>query len=122
MNFQFAVLEPATAATGKFGRLDCLGDAKDIPVELPRLALPASRHGEQDMIQPANAHRFPLCPATIETQSIPHRKNYPRPIATVRCGMVSKRDLRTLHGHKQGASSMMLAQQPNFGSLYQGLC
>jgi hypothetical protein len=57
MNLQIAVLEPAAAAAGEFGRFFGLRNAKDPGIEIPRVGLPAGGHGKQDMIQPTDAHR-----------------------------------------------------------------
>src|SRR4029079_3606629 len=60
MNLQFAVLEPAAAAAGKFVRLFGLRNAKNRRIEISCVGLPAGGHGEQDMIQSTDAHRSNL--------------------------------------------------------------
>ena len=59
VNLQLAVFEPAAAASREIRRLGRFGDSEDAVIELPRVALSACRHREQDMIQSANAHCFP---------------------------------------------------------------
>lgn len=59
VNLQLTSLEPAAAARGEMRRLCRFRDSENVLVEFPRVALPAGGHGEQDMIQAANPHRFP---------------------------------------------------------------
>jgi hypothetical protein len=58
VNLQLAILEPAAAACGEIGRFLGLRDTENSLIELPRIALPAGGHREQDVIQTADAHLF----------------------------------------------------------------
>ena len=74
MNLQFTVFKPASAARREIGRFFSLRNSENSLIEFPRIAFPAGRHCEQDMIQPANAHLFTF-PKAIETQRLRSRKS-----------------------------------------------
>src|ERR1700745_2624388 len=58
MNLQFTIFKPAATARGKFGWFHRLWNSEDALIEFPGVSLPPGWHGEQDMIQSANAHGF----------------------------------------------------------------
>src|SRR6476661_1811286 len=73
VNLQLAVFEPAAAASREIRRLGGFGDSEDAVIELPRVALSACRHREQDMIQSANAHCFPFLARLDAARRLPPR-------------------------------------------------
>src|SRR6186997_1267982 len=60
MNRERAVSEPATATRGKLRRLGDFGEAQNILIKSPGLALAPGRHGDQDVVDGANGH-WPPC-------------------------------------------------------------
>ena len=72
MNLQFAILEPAAAARREIGGFGGLRNAEESLIELPRIAFSAGGHGEQDMIQTADAHLFTF-PRPIESRRLKHK-------------------------------------------------
>jgi hypothetical protein len=124
VNLHFTILEPAAAARGETGRFFGLRDSEDSLIEFSGIALSARGHCEQDMIQPADAHRFTFL-GPIETQGVLPRKKYPQ---SVRCGIESRRTGGATERRgwkiplKWNAARNLGARQPNSGSLDCGVC
>src|SRR5689334_14734436 len=66
MNRQGAVPEPAPAACDQLWRFGDFGESQNILIKRPRLALPPSRHGNQNVVNRADGHLSPcMCQPTL---------------------------------------------------------